>query len=388
MKEHARILEKAGAYCCFPSLWSLPDGRLMAAVTERERPSHSSMGITRLFLSSDGGKSWEETADTSLSPLWPGATGKFRTVMADGAWLDVGAGGMGGHFDAPELRSVTERDTWIGRGYHTVDHETDPSLFYLSGRDLHVGISADAGASWQRRSLTVAEGMAVVSGFRGCLLRDGTILFPVGGTPLVGGGTAVGSGWRQFMARSEDHGRSWNFLPVYEDSSGAFTEELSLLELDDGRILGMARAHRPRDPITGYLWQLWSEDGGRTWSRPVETRIWGYPCFLNHLRDGRLLCTYGYRREPMGIRAVLSDDGGHSWNTDDVRILRADGGTPAQGWTEEERAGFGAKVGRADLGYPWSVELDGETILTVYYITGADGVTHAAATRWSRGDAE
>ena len=51
-----------------------------------------------------------------------------------------------------------------------------------------------------------------------------------------------------------------------------------------------------------------------------------------------------------------------TWDTDNTYVLRDDG------------------VG--DLGYPGSVQLPDGSILTVYYITLADGVTHSAATRW------
>ena len=383
-KRHVEIFKKDGAYSCFPSLLQLPGGRLVVTVTERERPSHSSVGTPRVFTSDDDGDSWDETRDTSLPPLWPGATGKFRCELADGRWLDMGAGGRGGHFDAPEVMPATARADWESKGYHTADHETDPSLFYLSGRDLHIGRSSDSGASWERSSIPAPDGLMVMVTFRGCVLRDGTILLPVGG-PVIGelDNPDAPRLWRQFMARSTDNGDTWGIAPVCEDPSGAYTEELALLELEDGRLLAMTRAHRMRDPITGYLWQQWSEDAGLTWSYPVETQIWGYPAYLNLLRDGRILCTYGHRRVPSGIRAALSDDGGRSWNLDEERILRDDGGTPAQGWTAAELERFGDKKGRADLGYPWSVQLADGTVFTVYYFTEADGITHAAGTRWS-----
>jgi hypothetical protein len=93
------------------------------------------------------------------------------------------------------------------------------------------------------------------------------------------------------------------------------------------------------------------------------------------LRDGRILCTYGYRKEPMGIRAVLSGDGGETWDTDTVVVLRDDGGTAGQ--LNPNPAGGGA-----DVGYPISAQLSDGSILSAYYITLSDGVTHSAATRW------
>jgi hypothetical protein len=60
---------------------------------------------------------------------------------------------------------------------------------------------------------------------------------------------------------------------------------------------------------------------------------------------------------------VLSRDEGVTWDTDRVLVLRNDGACD-------------------DLGYPRSMELRDGTILTLYYFTGEDGVTHPAATRW------
>ena len=37
---------------------------------------------------------------------------------------------------------------------------------------------------------------------------------------------------------------------------------------------------------------------------------------------------------------------------------------------------------RPDLGYPISTQLEDGAILTVYYITLDDGITHCACTRW------
>jgi hypothetical protein len=76
-----------------------------------------------------------------------------------------------------------------------------------------------------------------------------------------------------------------------------------------------------------------------------------------------LLCSYGYRREPFGVRACVSEDQGATWKIEQEIVLRDDGGS-------------------RDLGYPSSVQLADGTLVTVYYIHGPDGVRHIAATRW------
>lgn len=384
-KRDSVIFKQQGSYSCFPSLQQLADGRLIVAVTQREWPSHDSKGKVRVMVSDDGGERWQETHDRSLSALWPGATGKFRCELADGTWLDMGAGGRGGHFDAPEVRPTGERAAWEAKRFATSDYERDPDFFYLNGKDLHIGKSQDRCVSWQRQSIPAPEDMISINGFRGLRLCDGTLLFPVGGrvdSPDVDLRAVDGAVWRQYMVRSTDDGATWEWAPMIEDPRGVYTEEVTLLEVADNRLLAMIRCHRPGP--TGYLWQQWSEDGGRTWSQPVETPIWGYPCHLLKLQDGRLLCTYGYRFKPAGIRAVVSEDGGWSWDVQNVRILRDDGGTPAEGWGEQQLAKFAERgVAGADLGYPFSAQLHDGLILTVYYFTGSDGITHAAATKWS-----
>jgi hypothetical protein len=121
---------------------------------------------------------------------------------------------------------------------------------------------------------------------------------------------------------------------------------------------------RPEDE-TRNSYQCFSSDGGRTWSPAQDAGFWGYPSHLLRLQDGRLLCTRGYRRDAMGIRAVLSRDGGHSWDLANEIIIRADG-----------------KGSGSDNGYPISVQLADGHLFTIYYLNDAENVTHIAGTHW------
>ena len=69
-----------------------------------------------------------------------------------------------------------------------------------------------------------------------------------------------------------------------------------------------------------------------------------------------MLCVYGYRRIPFGIRACLSHDEGKTWDIQNELILRKDG------------------VDR-DVGYPTSVQLPDGKILTSWYLCEADRTT-------------
>ena len=96
---------------------------------------------------------------------------------------------------------------------------------------------------------------------------------------------------------------------------------------------------------------------------PLETGIGGHPPHLLRLADGRLLCSYGYRKPPFAIRAVLAEDDGMTWQTDRVVTIREN--LPSK-----------------NLGYPSTVAVGGE-LLTVYYGEDRDGVTGIWASSWT-----
>jgi len=74
------------------------------------------------------------------------------------------------------------------------------------------------------------------------------------------------------------------------------------------------------------------------------------------LADGRLLCTYGRRQEPFGIRACLSEDGGRSWQLEAEIVARDD-------------------LPNGDLGYPTTIEYEPGRLFLCYYGQEPDGVT-------------
>ena len=143
-------------------------------------------------------------------------------------------------------------------------------------------------------------------------------------------------------------------------------------EVAPGRLLALSRAGAYG---LGYLVEKWSDDNGLTWSHTAQTEIYGYPAHLLKLRDGRVLCSYGYRRDPMGARAVVSNDQGVTWDIANTVVLRDDGSTPGQLNTDFPYTG-------ENVGYPTSVQLDDGSIVTAYHITTPDEMTHVAATRW------
>jgi hypothetical protein len=152
---------------------------------------------------------------------------------------------------------------------------------------------------------------------------------------------------RNGAAISADDGASWTWLaeiPARPGDDHKRYHELHAVEAADGRLIVHIRNENKTNQ--NETLQTESADGGKTWSVPHEIGVWGLPSHLLRLRDGRLLMTYGYRRAPFGNQARVSDDHGQSWSP--PLTISADAAS-------------------GDLGYPSTVELDDDSLLTVWY---------------------
>ena len=152
-------------------------------------------------------------------------------------------------------------------------------------------------------------------------------------------GTPDAKNWQRIGTVAEMPKKSGMLAALYEEPHTAI--------LPDGTFV---TAIRVPSPVDGYMRISFSHDQGRSWSEPVKTPVRGYPQHLLVLKDGRLLATYGYRYQPMGVRACVSRDGGRTWDIDREIVLRNDGVN-------------------GDLGYPVSIELDNGEVLAVYYMS-------------------
>jgi hypothetical protein len=194
--------------------------------------------------------------------------------------------------------------------------------------------STDGGVSWSARYPSIVN-----SPHGPFQLSDGRLLYP--GKELWTGQGRVG------LCESHDDGQTWHWLADIPPRPGDTIEnyhELHGVEAADGRIIVQIRNHNKAD--SGETLQTESADGGKTWAVPHTINVWGLPSFLLRLRDGNLLMTYGHRRTPLGNQARLSRDNGRTWS--EPMIISGDGAS-------------------SDLGYPSTVQLDDDSMLTVWY---------------------
>jgi hypothetical protein len=170
-------------------------------------------------------------------------------------------------------------------------------------------------------------------------LSDGRTLYA--GKVLYGGDGEIG------VCESKDDGATWHWLariPARPGDQGRDYHELHMVEAAPGKLIAHVRNHNAANERETL--QSESRDGGKTWTTPHAIGVWGLPSHLLRLRDGRLLMTYGHRRQPFGNQARVSADGGQSWS--DPIVISADGVTQ-------------------DLGYPSTVELRDGSLLSIWY---------------------
>ncbi len=337
------IYKKEGVYACFPSLRMLKDGTLVTSFGTRVRRSHiDPTGGSARYISTDGGRTWKPfQGKLPYTDDYLCNDGSLAFARAYG-WRQV-----------PESR----REEFAKKGI-TVRSVKPGVVAYLQG--AYARRSTDFGRTWKKWELDLPPHQSLMNfnSSQALRMRCGVLLCAPYGKLK---GDEKG---RTFVLRSADHGQSWTFGPLAKDPTGkARLNECALVENHRGDVIAMARSEPPEG---GHLFHAISKDTGKTWSTARRTKLWGYPANLIRLHDDRILCTYGYRRPPMGVRAVRSSDGGHTWDTDNIIVLRNDH--------------FGAG---GDLGYPISVEIEPGKIFTIYYITLRDGVTHIAGTHWT-----
>ena len=299
----------------FPVAIRLNNGDVLAVI--RGGAAHIGVkGRLDLIRSSDGGKTWQApwtVVDGNLDDRNP-AIGQLK----DGTIIlgYVIAGG----YDETGLKFKGARKDWVFDGVYLV-------------------FSKDNGKSWSKpvRDPTIYRfyaGKGQVSPYGKIVqLADGTVLMAVYFEFVDDRGN------ESYLFRSKDGGKTWGD-PV---RLGAHYNETGIVALRDGRILAGMRSEKG-----GALAITESSDQGRTWSSPVQiTADREHPADLIQLRDGRVLMVFGERNPPRGVHAMISADG-RAWDKSKQIVLADD-----------------API--TDCGYPSSVEVSQDKIVTVYY---------------------
>lgn len=163
-------------------------------------------------------------------------------------------------------------------------------------------------------------------------LPDG-ILGPIKNKPvqlpngdlLCGSSTEGPEGWRVHFERTSDLGRTWTRTPPLNDGKTIAAIQPSILVHDPNRLQALGRTRQ------GRIFEIWSDDGGRTWG-PMRLTLLPNPSSGTDaltLKDGRHLLVYNHAARPRmrtPLNVALSPDG-RQWFA--ALVLEHDPAAPA-----------------------------------------------------------
>lgn len=142
---------------------------------------------------------------------------------------------------------------------------------------------------------------------------------------------------RHYLLRSPDQGRTWTIHPgprphgwYWEPAERM--DEGWVLHLGDSRALMVIRTEE------GHLWEVRSDDDGKTWSEPAPTTLVhpDAPPAFTHLPDGKTLLAIYHNRHTGGMSngpdrselwAATSSDDGRTWS--EPRFVLANTSAPS-----------------------------------------------------------
>lgn len=336
-------------FCYFgwPSVGRLPDGTL-AMVASGFRLKHiCPFGKGVICYSRDEGKTWTRPAvifDTPLDDRDCGITVLDEKRVLVTSFNNSIQAQRGWNRETGEHKWKTQTRRELSEAYlNLLAEQPEVEERYLGST---CRISEDGGYSFGpvfRMPVTAPHGP--------CVLKDGTVLY-------------IGRRFSKddsFDDPEKPTIQCWKMNGMKEpellgeianlklDGLGLLSCEPHAIELPNGQILVHIRVqHYSAERKAFTVYQSISCDGGRTFSQPcrlLEEQGGSPPHLLMH-SSGTLISAYGYRNAPYGIRVMLSRDLGKSWETD--LILYQEGLN-------------------SDIGYPCTVELQDNSLLTVFY---------------------
>lgn len=195
----------------------------------------------------------------------------------------------------------------------------------INKSDIWMTVSTDDGKSWSTpEEIKTPFNYFVGKRHIGLKLKDGTLVMPASydiwaqkGTPAK---TEGEMDLKAGVMLSKDGGRTWDpridlyiFVPKVTPFSTGGLVEPAIVELANGELYMLARTG------TEHLYESRSKDGGRTWSEPAQSPLFGHntPASLWRVdqKPNEIIAIWNNsprNRYPLSV--AISADGGRVWS--------------------------------------------------------------------------
>ncbi len=358
--KHMVLYRSDRFFSAFPSVVRLPNGEILLAF--RRAPDHRWLlrGVADADLSSvdhvhfrshialkhfDGGA--KEISDAVAMPMHAEAGDQDANLFlhSSGRLLQHG------FLWHPVTHGVAETLKTQDRSVLSAEHLGAGYLFWGG----YVRFSDDEGTSWSDYiELPInAEGDVAGGPFAegAVALRGRMIELPDGRLVVAGYGAGENGARHQqtSMFVSDTRGLTWSRHPQRLSMDGINLQEPSLTAWPSGQLSVFHRTTHNDDRLV-----VASSQEDLIFSQPKTMNIKGHPYDPLVLPDGRLFLVYGYRHQPMGVRARIASTFDELESTEEI-IIRDD--SPS-----------------ADTGYPSACIMEDGRILVAYYIADDRGV--------------
>lgn len=351
--EEVRVISwKPPLYHGWPTLTRKKNGELMLAFSGGRESHICPFGRLELMRSKDNGKTWGWPQVIYDGPIDDRDAGIVETPRGSILMTNFTSLRYAEDLEAaekipagqPKAWDAIKMAEWRAAHYRISAEERQRELGSWMWR------STDGGVTWSSRYAVPCN-----SPHGPISLADGRMLYL--GVTMWTDRRVVGA-WE-----SSDDGVTWKLLAPISTRPGDNPDnyhELHAVECTSGKLIAHIRNHNKQNERE--ILQSESTDGGKSWTLPHPIGVWGLPSHLLRLKNGSLLTSYGYRRQPFGNQARLSRDEGQTWSEP---MTISDDGI------------------KSDLGYPSTVEGDDGTLVTVWYevIKGSD-LAQLRQARW------
>ena len=211
---------------------------------------------------------------------------------------------------------------------------SDPDKLYMhpkTGGHLPIEgayfLSSDGGRTWTEPVIgsfpPPAEGMIHALGGPVIELADGRWMQL--SEPWIAYESTKPFDVRTYVMISADEGRTWGpEIPIANaNADGSAFSHGHIIHLPDGRLYALYwTMNRDMTEFHGLSWNTSTDETGVEWTEPQRTGIPGQSCYPVVIDDQRMAIIYSEREsQAPGIKVVLSEDAGRTWDIDNAAVV-------------------------------------------------------------------